>query len=63
MYRELVNRIRGGKIIDISRSCDLVCIKIETIDNILNKGVTVWHGHGYLGNYLVGDADLDNPII
>ena len=33
MYRELVNRIRGGKIIDISRSCDLVCIKIETIDN------------------------------
>ena len=32
MYRKLVNRIRGGKISDISRICDLVSMKIETLD-------------------------------
>ena len=36
---------------------------IEAINGILNKGVTVWHSHDYLGNYLVGDADLANPIV
>ena len=35
----------------------------EGINSIFTKGVTIWHGHDYCGNYLVGDDDLDNPII
>lgn len=34
----------------------------EQINSIFNKGTTIWHDHSYMGNYLVGDSDLDNPI-
>ena len=36
---------------------------LEDINSIANSGVTVWHDHGNIGNYTIGDADLANPII
>lgn len=36
---------------------------LEDINNIANKGVTIWHSHDNVGNYTVGDSDLANPIV
>lgn len=34
----------------------------EKINDILNKGVTIWHSHNYLGNYKIGGSKMENPI-
>lgn len=34
----------------------------EKINDILNKGVTIWHSHNYLGNYKIGGDKMQNPI-
>ena len=36
---------------------------MEDINNIANKGVTIWHSHDNVGNYTIGDSDLANPIV
>lgn len=39
---------------------------IEDITKICNNGVTIWHDHSYLGNYLIGGDSagrLLNPIV
>lgn len=33
------------------------------INRILNQGTTIWHSHNNVGNYLVGGAKMQNPII
>lgn len=35
----------------------------ETINAVLNKGVTIWHSHSYMGNYLIGGSKMENPIV
>ena len=35
----------------------------NTINDIMNTGVTIWHNHSYLGNYLIGGNKMENPIV
>ena len=36
---------------------------LNDINTIARSGVTIWHDHEYIGNYQIGDDDLDNPIV
>ena len=36
---------------------------IEDVNAIMNRGVTVWHGHDYMLNYFIGGTSMQNPII
>lgn len=33
------------------------------INKIMNQGVTIWHSHANVGNYLVGGTKMQNPIL
>lgn len=35
----------------------------EKLNEILNKGTTIWHSHSNLGNYFVGGTRMQNPIL
>lgn len=35
----------------------------DEINNILNKGTTIWHNHTDMGNYFAGGVKMQNPII
>lgn len=35
----------------------------EQINQILNKGTTIWHDHSTLGNYFAGGTKMENPVI
>lgn len=35
---------------------------INTINNVLNKGTTIWHSHFNLGDYFAGGSKMENPI-
>lgn len=35
----------------------------EQLNTILNRGVTIWHNEANMGNYLIGGAKMQNPII
>ena len=35
----------------------------SVLNNILNKGVTIWHNEANLGNYFIGGTKMENPIV
>ena len=35
----------------------------EAVNEILNRGTTIWHNHNDIGNYFVGGSKMQNPII
>lgn len=35
----------------------------DKLNEILNKGTTIWHSHANLGNYFIGGTRMQNPIV
>lgn len=34
-----------------------------TLNEILNRGTTIWHAHSYMGDYFTGGAKMQNPAV
>ena len=60
MYQKLSKSILGGKISNISRVCDLVCIQIETCNEVVCIHIQSFFRFLKNGNVVISSNDIYN---